>query len=44
MKIEKFFDLTQYGVEHTINNYLVNGWYITFQGLTLLIMEKVVEA
>lgn len=42
MKIEKYFDLTQYGVEHAINNYLANGWYIKHQGLTLIIMEKVV--
>jgi hypothetical protein len=40
MKIEKYFDLTQPGVEYDINRYLANGWKITHQGLTLIIMEK----
>ena len=40
MKIEKYFDLTQYGVENDINRYLSNGWKITHKGLTLIIMEK----
>lgn len=40
MKLEKYFDLTEYGVEYDIKKYLANGWYITHQGLTLIIMEK----
>ena len=40
MKIEKYFDLTEYGVEYDINRYLANGWKIIHQGLTLIIMEK----
>ena len=40
MKIEKYFDLTEYGVEYDINRYLAAGWKITHQGLTLVIMEK----
>ena len=38
--IEKYFDLSEYGIEHDINKYLANGWYIYEQGLTLLIMRK----
>ena len=40
MKIEKYFDLTQYGIEYDINKYLASGWKIIHQGLTLVIMEK----
>ena len=40
MKIEKYFDLTEYGAQHDINKYLANGWKIKYQGLTLVIMEK----
>jgi hypothetical protein len=40
MKIEKYFDLTQPGVEYDINRYLANGWKIIHRGLTLIIMEK----
>lgn len=40
MKIEKYVDLTECGVEHTLNSYLANGWKIAHQGLTLIILEK----
>ncbi len=40
MKIEKYFDLTEYGVEYDIQRHLANGWKITHRGLTLIIMEK----
>lgn len=40
MRLEKYFDLTECGVEHDINRYLCNGWKIIHQGLTLIIMEK----
>ncbi len=40
MKLEKYFDLTKYGVEYDINRYLANGWKIVHRGLTLIIMEK----
>ena len=40
MLIEKYFDLTQHGVQHDINKYLANGWRIKNQGLTILILEK----
>ena len=40
MRLEKYFDLTEYGIEHDINKYLANGWKIIHQGLTLIIMEK----
>ena len=40
MQIEKYFNLTDYGVEQDINRYLANGWKIIHQGLTLIIMEK----
>ena len=40
MKMEKYFDLTEYGVEYDINRYLANGWKITHKGLSLIIMEK----
>lgn len=43
MKIEKYFDLTQTGIDYTIKQYLANGWYITYQGLTLIIMEKIIK-
>ena len=43
MRLEKYFNLTEYGVEHDINNYLANGWKIIHQGLTLIIMEKEVQ-
>lgn len=40
MKLEKYFDLTQYGVDYDIKRYLANGWTITHKGFTLIIMEK----
>ena len=40
MKLEKYFDLTEYGVENDINRYLANGWKIIHRGFTLIIMEK----
>ena len=40
MRYEKYFDLTEYGIERKINNYLANGWTIIHRGLTLIIMEK----
>lgn len=40
MKLEKYFDLTQYGVDYDINRYLADGWKITHRGFTLIIMEK----
>ena len=43
MKLEKYFNLADYGVEYEIRAYLANGWKITHQGLTLLIMEKEVK-
>ena len=38
--IEKYFDLTETGVEYTIKQHLANGWFVSSQGLTLLIMRK----
>lgn len=38
--IEKWFDLTEAGVEWDIKKYLANGWIIQYQGLTLLTMIK----
>lgn len=38
--LEKYFDLTQYGVEHDINKYIANGWYIKYKGVTYIILEK----
>ena len=38
--IEKYFDLTEYGVEYDINKYLANGWYIFHKGTTLIILRK----
>lgn len=38
--IEKYFDLTECGVEYTIKSYLANGWQIHHQGFTLLILRK----
>lgn len=43
MIIEKYFDLTACGVQHDINKYLANGWWIDHQGLTLVIMKKEVQ-
>lgn len=43
MLIEKYFDLTAYGVEHDINKYLANGWRVKHAGLTLIILEKEVQ-
>ena len=40
MRLEKYFDLMEYGIEHDINRYLANGWKIIHQGLTLVIMGK----
>jgi hypothetical protein len=40
MKLEKYIDLTEYGAEYTVRQYLANGWKITHQGFTLIIMEK----
>ena len=40
MRLEKYFDLMEYGIECDINKYLANGWKIIHQGLTLVIMEK----
>ena len=39
MKIEKYFNLADRGVEYDIKRYLANGWKITHHGLTLIIME-----
>ena len=40
MRLEKYFNLADYGVEHDIKKYLANGWKIIHHGLTLVIMEK----
>ena len=40
MICEKYFDLTEYGVEHKINQYIANGWRVKHRGLTLIILEK----
>jgi hypothetical protein len=40
VEIEKYVDLTEYGAQHTINQYLANGWYIKSQGLTIIILGK----
>ena len=42
MIIEKYFDLTEYGVEYDIKKYLANGWYIDYTGLTYCIMKKAI--
>ena len=42
--MEKYIDLTTYGVEHDINSYLANGWNIKNSGLTFVVMEKENEA
>jgi hypothetical protein len=41
--LEKYIDLTQYGAEYDIYKYLANGWYIHYQGLTLIILRKGIE-
>ena len=38
--LEKYFDLTEVGVEYDINRYLADGWKVKYQGLTVLILEK----
>ena len=43
MKIEKYFDLTEYGVEYDIRRYMADGWKITYSGTTLVILEKEFE-
>ena len=40
MKIEKYFDLMEYGVERDICEHMIDGWKITHKGTTLIIMEK----
>lgn len=40
MRLEKYFDLTECGVEYDINRYLANGRKIIHRGFTLIIMEK----
>ena len=40
MRLEKYFDLTQCGIEYDIQKYIANGWKIIHQGLTLVIMER----
>lgn len=40
MTIEKYFDLTKYGVEYSLKVYLSQGWKIKHKGLTLIILEK----
>lgn len=40
MTIEKYIDMTEYGAEWTLRQYLVNGWKIKYEGLTLYILEK----
>ena len=39
MRLEKYIDLTEYGAEYTLNQYLANGWRIIHTGLTLIILE-----
>lgn len=39
MKIEKYLDLTEYGIERTLRECLAAGWKIKHQGLTLIILE-----
>lgn len=40
MKQEKYFDLTETGVQFDISKYLAEGWRITYSGTTLIIMER----
>lgn len=40
MFYEKYIDLTEYGADQKINQYLANGWYIEEIGLTLCILRK----
>lgn len=37
--LEVYLDLTEYGVEQKIQQYLRNGWKISHQGTTLIIMQ-----
>lgn len=41
--LEKHFDLTVEGTDYDIRKYLAAGWYIHYQGITLVIMRKDVE-
>lgn len=41
--LEKYIDLTEPGAEYELNRYLVNGWRIKHEGLTLIILEKEFE-
>jgi hypothetical protein len=37
--IEKYIDLTEYGADYEIKKHIAAGWYISHQGLTLVIMR-----
>ena len=39
---EKYIDLTEVDAEHQINSHIANGWYIHDNGLTLVILRKIV--
>ena len=40
MKLEKYFNLMEYGVERDICEHMIDGWKIVYKGTTLVIMEK----
>lgn len=37
---EKYIDLTEPGADYDVRKYLAAGWYIAYQGLTLIILQK----
>lgn len=40
MLIQKIIDTTEPGAAYEINKHIANGWYIAFQGITMIIFEK----
>jgi hypothetical protein len=38
--LEKYLDTSVAGIEYTLKKYIAGGWYIYFEGLTMIILRK----